>query len=111
MGKREGSMLRRRPSGTAASVVGAGFSGLPNLGAEAAALLEQAGISTRAELEELGSVGAYVAVNRKGLKPSLSLLYAIEGALRGIAWADLPYHVRASLTLEADAVLDAEGLR
>jgi DNA transformation protein and related proteins len=88
-----------------------GLDSLKNLGADAAKMLQDAGIRTRSQLSELGAVGAYVAVKRQGLKPTLNLLYAIEGALRGIAWTDLPYHVRASLTLEADAYLDAEGMR
>lgn len=74
-------------------------------------MLEAAGIRTRSQLNELGSVGAYVAVKRAGQQPTLNLLFAIEGALRDIAWTELPYHVRASLTLEADAYLDAEGMR
>mgnify|MGYP000862508063 CR=1 FL=1 len=93
------------------ATLSSGLAGFPNLGPEQVDLLEQAGIRTRSELEDLGAVGAYVAVCRRGLKPTLNLLYAIEGALRGLDWTHLPYHVRASLTLEADALLDAEGLR
>jgi DNA transformation protein and related proteins len=84
---------------------------LKNLGPESAKLLIAAGIETPQQLKELGAVGAYVAVKQKGLQPSLNLLYAIEAALRGITWTELPYHVRASLTLEADAYLDAVGVR
>lgn len=87
-----------------------GLAALGNLGRDSAQMLEAAGISTRSQLSELGAVGAYVAVRRKGLKPPLNLLYAIEGALRDIPWTDLPYPVRTQLTLEADAYLDAEGL-
>ncbi len=72
-------------------------------------MLEAAGIATRTALSELGAVGAYVAVKRKGLNPTLNLLYAIEAGLRDVAV--LPSHVKAQLTLEADAYLDAEGLR
>jgi DNA transformation protein and related proteins len=84
---------------------------LKNLGPESAKLLVAAGIETPLQLKELGAVGAYVAVKQKGLKPSLNLLYAIEASFRGITWTELPYHVRASLTLEADAYLDAVGVR
>lgn len=99
---------RSRPALVA--VKDAGLASLKNLGEESARMLEAAGIATRSDLSELGAVGAYVAVKRKGLKPTLNLLYAIEGALRDVAWTDLPYHVRTQLTLEADAYLDAEGL-
>ena len=82
---------------------------LINLSPESSQLLEQVGIEDREKLEELGSVGAYVEIHRKGLRPSLNLLYALEGALRNIPWTNLPYHVRASLTLEADAILGSES--
>ena len=84
---------------------------MKNLGPEAATLLGAAGIETERQLTDLGAVGAYVAVKQRGLNPSLNLLYAIEAALRGIAWTELPYHVRGSLTLAADAYLDAVGVR
>lgn len=84
---------------------------LRNLGPESARMLEAAGIASLEDLRDLGSVGAYVAVKRAGHKPTLNLLYSIEGVLRDVAWTELPYHVKASLTLEADAYLDAEGLR
>ncbi|MFN0299217.1 MAG: TfoX/Sxy family DNA transformation protein [Burkholderiales bacterium] len=85
------------------------FGELINLSPESSLLLEQVGIEDRRKLEELGSVGAYVEIHRKGLRPTLNLLYALEGALRNMPWTNLPYHVRASLTLEADAILGSEG--
>lgn len=111
MGKRSGSAQRSSVKSDRSSVAARSTGGLAHLGPEVLELLHKAGIRTRADLEELGSVGAYVAVSRKGLKPTLSLLYAVEGALRGVAWASLPYHVRASLTLEADAILHSERIR
>ncbi len=85
------------------------FSELINLSPESSQLLEQVGIEDRRKLEELGSVGAYVEIHRKGLRPTLDLLYALEGALRNMPWTNLPYHVRAALTLEADAILGSES--
>ncbi len=113
MGKRTGAALKRSPprGGQAPVSISASWPDLDQLGPEIAAMLQKAGIRDRAELEEVGAVGAYVAASRKGLQPTLSFLYAVEGALRGVAWASLPYHVRASLTLEADALLHAERSR
>jgi DNA transformation protein and related proteins len=85
------------------------FGDLINLSPESSQLLEQVGIEDRQKLAELGSVGAYVEIHRKGLRPSLNLLYALEGALRNMPWTNLPYHIRASLTLEADAILGSES--
>lgn len=88
-----------------------GLESLRNLAPESATMLVEAGVDTRAKLAEIGAVGAYVAVKKKGLNPTLNLLYAVEGALRGLPWTELPYHIKASLTLEADAYLDAEGMK
>lgn len=101
----------RRAQPRITTVKATGLAAMKNLGAESIEMLAAAGIRTRNALTELGSVGAYVAVKRAGQKPTLNLLYALEGAIRDIAWTDLPYQVRASLTLEADAYLDAEGIR
>ena len=35
----------------------------------------------------------------------------LEGVIRDTPWTSLPYHVRASLTLEADAMLAADDER
>ena len=83
---------------------------LINLSPESSRLLERAGIEDRRTLEELGSVGAYVELHRKGLRPTLNLLYALEGALRDVPWTQLPHHVRASITLEADAIIGSERM-
>ncbi|WP_425358296.1 TfoX/Sxy family DNA transformation protein [Thiothrix nivea] len=40
----------------------------------------KAGIQSEAQLREMGSIAAFVAVKRAGCAPSLNLLWAIEGA-------------------------------
>ncbi len=84
---------------------------LKNLTATNAKVLHAVGITSAAELHEMGAVAAYVRVKRAGIQTSLNFLYALEGAIRDINWTDLPYATRASLTLEADAYLASEGLR
>lgn len=79
-----------------------------NLAPECAELLAQVGIDFPSQLEQVGAVGAYVAIHRRGLKPTLTLLYALEAALRNVPWTQLPHHVRAALTLEVDALLAAD---
>ncbi|MSQ20550.1 MAG: hypothetical protein EXR39_13565 [Betaproteobacteria bacterium] len=81
---------------------------LANLTAEASDLLLRAGIDNRRKLEEFGAVGAYLEMHRKGLQPTLNFMYVLEGALRDVPWTQLPHHVRASITLEADALIEAE---
>lgn len=104
MGKRK--VEGRMPDAPAVAV-----GDLAGLAPESLQMLLQAGIGDRGRLEALGSVGAYIEVHRRGLKPSLNFLYALEGVIRDTPWTSLPYHVRASLTLEADAMLAADDER
>ena len=80
---------------------------LPNLGPRSAAMLRKAGIRDIDTLRRLGSVRAYWTVKRKGIKASLNLLYALEGALTKTHWAKLPREERSRLLLEAGALEDA----
>ena len=78
---------------------------LRNLGGRSAALLHGIGVDTRADLEEIGAVGAYRKLLEAGAKPSLSLLYALHGAVTDRDWNALPATEKAHLKqqLEADA--------
>ena len=55
---------------------------LRNIGPKSAAWLRQVGLHTPEELAEAGPIEAFMRVKRAGFKPSLNLLYALEGALR-----------------------------
>jgi DNA transformation protein len=59
---------------------------LPNLGPKSSQWLEDAGISSLQELQRLGPVKAFLAVENLGYAPSLNLLWAIEGALSEMPW-------------------------
>jgi hypothetical protein len=78
---------------------------LMNVGPKSAAWLRQVGIRSRADLVEHGSVGAFVKIKRAGFRPSLNLLYALEGALLECHWQQLPEHRRGELLLAADAAV------
>lgn len=70
--------------------------------------LVEAGIRTQDDLRALGSVEAYRRL--KFLLPrrvSLNALYALEAALRGCRWLDLPQDVRAALQQQARAIDEA----
>lgn len=85
---------------------------LPNIGPKSAAWLRQVGIHERAALEELGAVGAFVKIKRAGFRPSLNLLYALEGALLGCHWQELAIERREQLTAEAtEACVDLPPAR
>lgn len=63
---------------------------LKNLGKTSAQWLHAVGIHSESDLRRLGSVDAYRAVKARGFRASKVLLYAIEGALLGVHWNDLP---------------------
>lgn len=75
---------------------------LRNVGPKSAAWLRQVGVRTQGDLESLGAVAAFIKVKRAGFKPSLNLLYALEGALLGCHWQQVPDDRRAELLAAAD---------
>lgn len=78
---------------------------LRNLGPKSAAWLRQVGLRTRADLEAAGTVEAFMRVKRAGFKPSMNLLYALEGALLDCHWQEVPQARREQLVAEAEAAI------
>ncbi|MBP6596242.1 MAG: TfoX/Sxy family protein [Arenimonas sp.] len=74
---------------------------LRNIGPKSAAWLRQTGIRTQEDLEAVGALAAFVRVKRAGFKPSLNLLYALEGAILGCHWQEIPEDRRSELVLAA----------
>ena len=70
-------------------------------------MLAAAGIATLAQLRRVGPVAAYARVRRTGANASLNLLWALEGALTGLAWQTVAREHRLSLLL----ALEAESAR
>ena len=65
---------------------------LPNIGPELARCLLEAGISSVAELESVGSIEAAIRISpyRPDASACRSALCALEGALRGVRWHSIP---------------------
>ena len=80
---------------------------LPGLGPKSLAMLAAAGIHSRADLERLGSVRAYLKTKATGQNASLNLLWALEGALTGQDWRVVAREERTRLLLELDAAQEA----
>jgi len=78
------------------------LSNLPNLGPQSQQMLRSAGIESLEQLRALGSVRAYVRVKRAGGRPSLNLLWALEGTLSGLPWQVVAREHRTSLLLALD---------
>lgn len=75
---------------------------LKNLGPRSAAMLDKAGIEDVDTLHALGAVRAYAQVKQAGLKPSLNLLWALEGAIQGVHWQTVVTKQRFELLMQLD---------
>lgn len=78
---------------------------LRNIGPKSAAWLRQVGLRTQDDIAAVGTVEAFMRVKRAGFKPTLNLLYAIEGALLECHWQDVPEARRQQLVAEAEAAI------
>jgi hypothetical protein len=80
---------------------------LLNIGPKSSAWLRQVGVRTFDDLQSLGAVGAFWKVKKAGFKPSLNLLYALAGAIKGCHWTALGAEEKLALVTEANALADA----
>lgn len=76
---------------------------LRNIGPKSAAWLRQVGLRSLEDLAAIGTVEAYMKVRRAGFKPSLTLIYAMEGALLDCHWQDVPEARRQALVQAVEA--------
>jgi DNA transformation protein and related proteins len=65
-------------------------------------MLALAGVHSVAELRKLGSARAYLKVQSTGCRPSLNLLWSLEGALTATHWLKVARFERTRLLLEVD---------
>ena len=73
------------------------ISRLKNLGGKSQIMLADIGVHTRAQLAEMGSLEAYKRVRLAGHKANIIFVYAIEGALIGTHWNNLPPGMKEDL--------------
>ncbi len=78
---------------------------LRNIGPKSAAWLRQVGLRTREDLAAAGALEAFMRVKRAGFKPSLNLLYALEGALMDCHWQEVPEARRNELVQAAEEAI------
>jgi DNA transformation protein and related proteins len=69
------------------------------------AWLRQTGVRSLEDLQTVGALSAFVRVKRAGFKPSLNLLYALEGAILDCHWQEIPEARRSELIVAADAAV------
>ena len=70
---------------------------LPNIGPTLAEKLDQIGVRTYDDLEEMGSIEAVTRIAMTDQSACYNMLYALEGAIRGIRWHLIPKEKRANL--------------
>jgi DNA transformation protein and related proteins len=63
---------------------------LPNLGKVLAQQLEIVGISNESQLKTVGAEEAFVRLATLDESACINMLYALEGAIQGIRWHNLP---------------------
>ena len=78
---------------------------LRNIGPKSAAWLRQVGLRSLEDVAAIGAVDAYIKVRRAGFKPSLNLLYSLEGALVDCHWQEVPEARRNELVQAAEAAI------
>lgn len=74
-----------------------------NVGPKSAAWLRQVGIKSDEEVRAIGALETFMKVKRAGFKPSLNLLYALEGAVLDCHWTALTAERKSELVLEVNA--------
>ena len=63
---------------------------LPNIGPVLAEKLHQIGVTTYDDLVEMGSVEALIRIGQTDITAFANMLYALEGAILGVRWHNLP---------------------
>ena len=74
---------------------------LPNIGPELAVQLQKIGIGTAEDLLRIGAIAAWQLLVRAGLRDCMNSLLAIEGAIEGVRWQEVPIERKEELKLMA----------
>jgi len=87
------------------------LSQLHGLGPKSEKCLNEIGIFTKADLEDIGPVKAFIKLQNDSttMKPSLNLLYAMVGALQDISWIDIAKTERYRLLMELDGYKELQA--
>lgn len=75
---------------------------LPNIGPVLASRLAEVGIETYKDLASLGSVEVVLRLSHTDPSACYKMLYAIEGAIRGVRWHAIPKDERARVRAQFD---------
>ena len=81
------------------------LSDLPNIGKELEKILNELGINTKDDLLALGSIKTCKKLELSGMA-CYNKLYALEGAIQGIRWHQLPKDFREQLKKEYNSSVE-----
>ena len=81
-----------------------------NVGPKSAAWLRQVGVRTIDDLRREGPVDTFLKVKRAGFRPSLNLLYSMEGALVDCHWTDLSDQRKQQLVSDYESAESADPI-
>ncbi len=70
---------------------------LPNIGQVLERQLNDVGIETAEQLNEIGSREAWMRIRFRDPTACLNRLCALEGAIRGVHWHSLPQEIKGEL--------------
>jgi DNA transformation protein len=79
-----------------------------NTGQVLAGKLHAAGITTLEDLIKLGSIEAMLQMGETNLSASANMLFALEGAIRGVRWHKIPKPQRDQLWEEIKQVVNID---
>ncbi len=82
------------------------LSEMPNIGKVLEARLEAVEIRTPADLAEVGSLAVLQRLGALNAPGCLNMLYALEGALRGMRWHDLSPEIKNQLKTDLKSVIE-----
>jgi len=80
-----------------------------NIGPKSAAWLRQVGVRSEADIKRLGALEVFMKVRKAGFRPSLNLLYALEGAVQDCHWTALAAECKSELVLAVNALEEGKG--
>jgi DNA transformation protein len=84
---------------------------LKGIGPKSETALNEIGIYTRADLENIGPVNAFLKLQQQSsMKPSLNFLYAMVGALEDKHWTDIAQSDKTRLLMELDGYQELQSL-
>jgi len=85
------------------------LSKLKGLGPKSERYLNEIGICTKEQLQEIGAVRAFIKLKKEcSSKPSLNFLYAMVGALENEHWTKIAKSEKGRLIIELDGYQELE---